>query len=90
MEMLRYGSACGKQRGNSLGRHSLSGCTKKIAPRLHTALLAAHVCLVVALLFCFTICQPWAFHPETLLLVRMWQTLMHLTWVFPLLPRQNI
>ena len=29
MEMLRYGSACGKQRGNSLGRHYLSGCTKK-------------------------------------------------------------
>jgi hypothetical protein len=63
---------------------------KNVAPRLHTALLAAHVCFVAALLFCFTVCHPQAFHPATLPLVCMWQNLMHLPWLFPLLPRQNI
>jgi hypothetical protein len=36
---------------------------KNGAPRLRTALLAAHVCEVAALSFCFTVCQPRAFPP---------------------------
>ena len=63
---------------------------KNVAPHIHTALLAAHVCVIAALLFFFTVRQPRAFNPATLPLVRMYQTLMHLPWLFPLLTCQNI
>ena len=89
METLRYGSAYGKVATHRDAILYLVA-QKNVAPRLRTALLAAHVCVVVALLFCFTVCQPREFHPETLPLVRMCQTLMHLPWLFPLLPRHNI
>ena len=39
---------------------------KNAAPRLRAALLTAHVCVVAALSFYLTVCQPWAFPQDTL------------------------
>ena len=46
-----YDAACGKQCDNSLGCHSLFGCTKNVAPPLCTALLTAYLCVIAAVAF---------------------------------------